>query len=80
MRPAVFELQAGEMSDLIEMPFGCNLLQLVDRRSFEPVTFERAAPQLQGYLFNQKTEVEYSKWLDMLREPTYIEKKGAFGG
>jgi hypothetical protein len=24
-------------------------------------------------------EVEYTKWLDMLREQTYIERKGAFG-
>ena len=80
MADPIDRLRPGELSPVIEMPFGCNLLQLVDRRRFEPITFEQAAPRLQGYLFNQKTEVEYSKWLDMLRAQTYIEKKGAFGG
>ena len=73
-------MQPGELSGVIEMPFGCNILQLVDRRSFAPITFEQAAPQLQTYLFNQKSEEEYGKWLDVLRGQTYIERKGAFGG
>ncbi len=80
MAGPIDQLEPGQLSPVIEMPFGCNLLQLVDRRTFEPVTFEQAASRLQGYIFNQKTEVEYSKWLDMLRDQTYIEKKGAFGG
>ena len=80
MSDRVDGMQPGDLSSVIEMPFGCNLLQLVDRRQFEPITFEKAAPQLQNYLFNQKTEEEYSKWLDVLRGQTYIDRKGAFGG
>jgi peptidyl-prolyl cis-trans isomerase SurA len=80
MADAIDPLQPGELSPVVEMPFGCNLLQLVDRRRFEPVTFDQAAPQLQSFLFNQKMEVEYTKWLDVLRGQTYIERKGAFGG
>jgi hypothetical protein len=63
---------------VIEMPFGCNLLQLVERRSFEPVTIEEATPSLQNELFRQKTEAEYVKWVEKLREQTYIERKGAY--
>ena len=80
MSDRVDAMKPGELSRVIEMPFGCNLLQLVDRREFEPVTFEQAAPQLQNFIFNQKTEEEYSKWLDVLRSQTYIDRKGAFGG
>jgi peptidyl-prolyl cis-trans isomerase SurA len=79
MAESIDALDAGGLSPVIEMPFGCNLLQLVDRRIFEPITLEQAAPQLQSFLYNQKMEVEYTKWLDMLREQTYIERKGAFG-
>ncbi|MBJ18878.1 MAG: hypothetical protein CL933_05570 [Deltaproteobacteria bacterium] len=79
MSEIVDELQAGQLSDVISMPFGCNLLELVDRRNFQRVTFEEAEPQLRNILFQQKTEVEYVKWLDVLREQTYIERKGAFG-
>jgi parvulin-like peptidyl-prolyl isomerase len=60
------------------MPFGCNVLQLVERREFEPVTLEQAAPALQNELFRQKTEAEYVKWVEKLRSQTYIERKGAY--
>lgn len=73
-------LEPGSLSPVIDMPFGCNLLELVDRRTFEPITYEQAAPRLQSYLFNKKTEEEYTKWLDVLRAQTYIDRKGAFGG
>jgi hypothetical protein len=63
---------------VIDMPFGCNLLELVERREFQPVGFEQAEPQLQNMIFQQKTEIEYAKWLDILRAQTYIERKGAF--
>jgi hypothetical protein len=29
-------------------------------------------------IFQQKTEIEYGNWLDVLRTQTYIERKGAF--
>ena len=73
-------MQPGQLSEVIPMSFGCNLLHLVDRRVFTPITFEQAAPQLQQYLFNQKTEEQYVEWLEILRQQTYIDRKGAFGG
>jgi peptidyl-prolyl cis-trans isomerase SurA len=79
MANSIDTLESGGLSPVIEMPFGCNLLQLVDRRRFEPITFEQAAPQLQSFIYNEKMELEYTRWLDVLREQTYIERKGAFG-
>ncbi|MGB0619319.1 MAG: peptidylprolyl isomerase [Myxococcota bacterium] len=73
-------LQPGQLSEPISMPFGCNLLQLVDRRTFTPITYEQAAPQLQQYLIGQKTEAQYVEWMEVLRKQTYIDRKGAFGG
>jgi parvulin-like peptidyl-prolyl isomerase len=72
-------MQPGDLSEVVSMPFGCNLLKLVDRRDFQRITFEQAQSQLRNILFQQKTEVEYTKWLDMLRGQTYIQRKGAFG-
>ena len=80
MSDIIESMQPGQVSEVIRMPFGCNLLELVDRREFQPISFEQAEPQLRNFLFQQKTEVEYTKWLDVLREQTYIERKGAFGG
>lgn len=80
MSTTVQKLEPGQLSPVVEMPFGCNLLQLVDRREFKPVDFDQAASQLQGVVFQRKTEIEYSKWLEILRNQTYIERKAGFGG
>ncbi len=80
MDSAIEGLSPGQMTQPIEMPFGCNLLELVDRRPFKAVTFEEAQPQLRNLLFQQKTEAEYVKWIDVLRKQTHIERKGSFGG
>jgi peptidyl-prolyl cis-trans isomerase SurA len=80
MSSTIRALQPGEISEVVEMPFGCNLLQLVDRREFQPIAFADAESRLRNVIFQRKTEVEYTKWLDVLREQTYIERKGAFAG
>lgn len=80
MAQRVDQMKPGDVSPVIEMPFGCNLLELVDRREFQPVSFEQAAPQIRAMLFQRKTESEYVKWLDVLRKQTYIELKGRYAG
>jgi peptidyl-prolyl cis-trans isomerase SurA len=80
MKQAITNLAPGQLSPPVEMSFGCNLLQLVDRRPFRPLSFEEAQPQLRNLLFQQKTEAEYVKWIDVLRKQTHIERKGSFGG
>jgi parvulin-like peptidyl-prolyl isomerase len=60
------------------MPFGCNLLELVERREFTPVTFETARPQIEQFLFREKMDAEYASWIDKLREQVYIERKGIY--
>ncbi len=78
MSTTVSGMQPGEVSDVVEMPFGCNLLQLVDRREFRPVEFEQVEPRLRNTIFQRKTDIEFTKWLDILRAQTYIERKGTF--
>jgi parvulin-like peptidyl-prolyl isomerase len=78
MAPAIRNLQGGNVSEVIVMPFGCNLLEVVGRRDFEPMTFEQAAPALENEIFNRKTEQEFVKWIDEVRGQTYIERKGKY--
>ena len=80
MASTIGDLQPGELSSVIEMPFGCNLLQLVDRRAYSRIEYEQAKSQLHGVVFQRKTEVEYAKWLEVLRSQTYIQRKAEFGG
>ncbi|MCZ6785377.1 MAG: SurA N-terminal domain-containing protein, partial [Proteobacteria bacterium] len=79
MVPAVKKLgDAGGISDVIETGFGCNLLEMVGRRDFQPVTFEQARPRIENLLMRQKMEVAYGEWVETLRAQTYIERKGTF--
>jgi peptidyl-prolyl cis-trans isomerase SurA len=78
MAPAVANLQAGEVSEVVPMYFGCNLLQVEERRDFRPITLEEAKPALEQALFQQKMEQEYVRWIDTLREQVYIERKGVY--
>ncbi len=78
MKPAVDALGAGETSDVIEMPFGCNLLQLVERRSYAPVTLAEVADDIRQQLFQEKMREEYIAFIEKLREQTYVERKGFF--
>lgn len=70
--------ETSPLSPVIEMPFGCNILELAGMREFTPVTFETARPELENELFRRKTEVEYSTWVENLREQSYIERKGIY--
>lgn len=78
MTPVVESLEVGQVSDVVETRFGCNLLEVVERRNFEPVTFQEAEPVLQRELMMQKTEAEYGEWVDRMRSQTYIELKGIY--
>lgn len=80
MSNTIENLQPGELSPVVEMPFGCNLLELVERRRFEAISFEDAKTRLQNEVFQRKTEIEYVKWIDVLRNQTYIDRKAGFGG
>jgi len=78
MSGVVQKLEPGQTSDVIRMPFGCNLLQVVERREFKKKSYEEVKADLQAALFEQKTEEEYVKFVNRLRSQTYIEKKDAF--
>lgn len=80
MKPIVLSLGNAGLSDVVEMPFGCNLIELVDKRIYAPVSYEQAQAPLHGQLFNQQMEIEYTKFIEELRADTYIERKNVFAG
>ncbi len=78
MAPAIEALEPGGLSDVISMYFGCNILELVDRREFRPVSFLQAKPRLEEALFRQKMDEEYIRWIDKIRQQVYVQKKGIY--
>jgi peptidyl-prolyl cis-trans isomerase SurA len=78
MRDALAPLEPGVTSDLLVLPFGCTLLNLVDRREVAPVTYEQARERLSQELWEMKLAEAYHEWIEALREKTYIERRGYF--
>jgi hypothetical protein len=78
MAETVVNMQDGDVSDAIPMPFGCNVLQLVGRRTFSPVSFEAAEPQLREEISKHEMEKEYLRWLETVRKQVYVSRKGIY--
>jgi peptidyl-prolyl cis-trans isomerase SurA len=78
MKEALTSLEPGGVTKVMELPFGCGLMQLVERREWHPVSFEAAKPMLEQQAFEEKVMVEYRTWMNQLRENTYIERRGYF--
>jgi peptidyl-prolyl cis-trans isomerase SurA len=71
-------LEAGHTTPVVELPFGCSIIKLVERKEFEPIGYEQAKPILQMEVFEMKVAEEYRKWMEKLRENTFIERRGYF--
>jgi peptidyl-prolyl cis-trans isomerase SurA len=71
-------LEPGATSPVIELPFGCTLFQLVERKSYEPVTFEQAKASLQQEVYQRKVMEKYREWMESLRKRTFISRRGYF--
>jgi peptidyl-prolyl cis-trans isomerase SurA len=78
MSQALSGLSPGGISDVLVLPFGCAVLQLVERREVEPVTFASAKESLHRELFDRKLEQEYRQWIEEVRGHSYIERRGYF--
>jgi len=71
-------LEPGQVTPVVELPFGCTIIKLVERKEFEPITYEQAKPMLQMEIFETKVAEEYHKWMEELRARTFIERRGYF--
>jgi parvulin-like peptidyl-prolyl isomerase len=78
MVDAVKAMRDGEISEPVELPVGCSVLQVVDRREVHPLTFEEARPRLEAELFQTAFDRESQAFFDRMREKTYIERKDVF--
>jgi peptidyl-prolyl cis-trans isomerase SurA len=78
MHEALGSLQPGGLSNLVVQPFGCSVLQLVERRDMEKPSYEKVHDALREEAFNHKLDERYREWLEELRGKTYIDRRGYF--
>ena len=75
---AIGGVEEGGVSELMRLPFGCSVLQVVERRSIERMDLEQARPMLFQELWNVGLDEAYREWMEELRSKTYIDRRGYF--
>jgi len=73
---AMNELKPGEMSDVVQSPFGWHLIQVLERRKVD-VTEERRKLDVRKALRDRKSDESYEDWLRQQRDTAYVEIKPA---
>ncbi len=71
-------MQPGDISKVMELPFGCTILKLVERREHTPVEYETAKERLASEVFERKLAEEYRTWMEELRAESFIQRRGYF--
>ena len=69
---AMDQLKIGEISPVVQTPFGFHLIR-VDARRKQDVTLERARFKLRNELKQRKAEEQYDDWLRQLRDRAHVE-------
>jgi len=75
MSAAVTKTEQGQVTEPLITDFGCAILRVVERKHFEPVTYEQAKVQLFNELYDKQMESIYREWMETLRKQAYINRK-----
>lgn len=71
---AMDALKPGELSPVIQSPFGMHLIQVIERRERD-VSAERQRSVARQAIRERKLDDAYQDWLRQLRDRTYVENR-----
>ena len=78
MQQVIAPLEPGDVTQVLEVPYGCTILKLLERKEYTPVSFEEARPALEREVYQHKVQEAYRDWMEELRSRTFIERRGYF--
>jgi parvulin-like peptidyl-prolyl isomerase len=69
---AIFALDPGLLSDIIEDDTGCHIVRVHERQPAGMVSFVEAQPKIKETIEQQKKEAEYKKFVALLQKSTVV--------
>ena len=74
-KQAIQGLKVGQTSQPLLTQFGIHLLRVSDRKEGKKLTLEEDWDALKEMVKREKASQEIEKWIDNLKEKTYVEIK-----
>jgi peptidyl-prolyl cis-trans isomerase C len=69
-----FDLQPGEVSDIVETKFGYHLIKVMDKKPEATIAYEDVKKRLEQYLKRQKAQKEVSQYVEKIKGKAKIER------
>ena len=71
---AAFSLRKGEVSDIIQTPFGFHIIKVEEVVPGNTKTFDEVKGSIESILRREKGTKDFEKWMAELRAETFVEK------
>jgi parvulin-like peptidyl-prolyl isomerase len=68
-----FELQPGQMSDLVKSQFGYHIIKVTEQRAASTVPFEQVSGRIKEFLTQQQKQQKVEAFVNSLKQKAKIE-------
>jgi peptidyl-prolyl cis-trans isomerase SurA len=72
LEDAIFSLQEGEMTEVLESDIGYHIFLLKQINPAATRSFDESEESIEGYLYQQKSAEKFEEWMGRLRKDAYV--------